>query len=131
MPFFTLVIINKITWFSHWKVCFDLYASLIFLVLCGTNKILRAIVLLFCSNFFQSFECDGKSISFQLYWSIKGLIFDILWGFFQCFDDLMQQLKHTENNYHHYFLDLLLLFFIFQPFGRIYVASFQTYFWKR
>ena len=27
-----------------------------------------------------SFECDGKSISFQLYWLIKGLIFDILSG---------------------------------------------------
>ena len=23
----------------------------------------------------------------------------------------MQQLKHTENNYHHYFMDLLLLFY--------------------
>ena len=66
MPFFTLVIIIKITRFSHLKVCFDLYASLIFLVLCGTNKILRAIVLLFCSNFFQSFECNERSIPFQL-----------------------------------------------------------------
>ena len=59
-----------------------MYAGLICKILCGTNKILRAIVLLFSSNFFQSFECDVKSISFQLYWSIKGLIFDIPWGLF-------------------------------------------------
>ena len=59
-----------------WFVCVT------FSVLCGTNKILRAIVLLFWSNFFQFFECDGKSISFQLYWSIKCLIFDIFWGVF-------------------------------------------------
>ena len=42
---------------------------------------------------------------------MKGLTFHILWGFFQCFDDLMPQLKHTENNYRHYFLNLLLLFY--------------------
>ena len=59
-----------------------MYASIIFPVLCGTNKILREVVLLFYSNFFQSFECDGKYISFQLYWSMKGLIFDILWRLF-------------------------------------------------
>ena len=45
----------------------DLYASLTFSVLYGTQKILRAIVLLFKSNFFQSFECVGKYFSFQLY----------------------------------------------------------------
>ena len=32
------------------------------------------------SNFFQSLLVDGKSISFQLYCSIKGLILDILSG---------------------------------------------------
>ena len=31
-------------------------------------------------------------------------------GFLQGFDNFMQQLKQTENNYHHYFLDLLLPF---------------------
>ena len=31
-------------------------------------------------------------------------------GFFQCFDNLMRKLEDTENNYHHYFVDLLLLF---------------------
>ena len=41
---------------------------------------IRAIDVLFNSNFFQSFWYDGKLISFQLYWSIKGLIFDILSG---------------------------------------------------
>ena len=39
---------------------------------------LRAIDLLFDSDFFQSLPCDGKSISFQLYLLINGLIFDIL-----------------------------------------------------
>ena len=82
MSFLPSVIINKITWFSHLKLCFDLYASLVFLVLYGKNKILRAVFLLFCLKFFQSFEYDGKPISFQLYWSIKGSIFVILWGFF-------------------------------------------------
>ena len=32
------------------------------------------------SNFFQSLLVDGKSISFQLYLFIKGLILDILSG---------------------------------------------------
>ena len=41
---------------------------------------LRAIDSLFDSNIFQSLLVDGKSISFQLYWSIKGLILDTLWG---------------------------------------------------
>ena len=45
---------------------------------------------------------------------MKGLILDILSGFFfQCFDDLMQQLKPTENNYQHYFL---LLFWVIVAF---------------
>ena len=48
------------------------------IILYGTNNILTAIVILFCSNSFHSFSCDGKSMSFQLYWLIKGLIFDIL-----------------------------------------------------
>ena len=39
---------------------------------------LRAIDSLFNSNFFQSLPVDGKSMSFQLYWLIKGLILDIL-----------------------------------------------------
>ena len=80
------VIINKITLLLlRWKLCFDMYASLICLILCGTNKILRAIVLLLWSNFFQSFECDGKYIPLQLCLWIKGSIFDILWGLFSMF----------------------------------------------
>ena len=101
-----LVIINKTTWFSCLRLYFDLYANLIVSVLCGTNNILRAIVLLFCSNFFQSivsyyyffnffqsscpnffrsFWCDGKSISFQLYWLVKDSIFDILSRWFSMY----------------------------------------------
>ena len=56
MQFFTISNLNKIILFSCWTLCFDLCASLIFLVLCGTNKALKAILLLLCSNFFQSFE---------------------------------------------------------------------------
>ena len=38
--------------------------------------------LLFDSNVFQSFLYDEKANSFQLYWLIKDLIFDILSGWF-------------------------------------------------
>ena len=38
-----------------------------FSVLWGTYKVLRAIDLLFNSNFFQSLPVDRKSISFQMY----------------------------------------------------------------
>ena len=95
----------RVAWFSGLKLCFDLYASLIFPVLCCTNKILSywAIVLLFCSNIFKSFECDGKSISLQLYWSIKGLIFDILWVLFSMFWWFNQTVKA-------YWKQLLLFF---------------------
>ena len=79
------VIINKITWFSRLNLYFDLYASLMFSVLYGTNKILREIDLLFNSNFFQPLRSDGKSISFQLYWLINGLIFNNFCGSFLTF----------------------------------------------
>ena len=39
-------------------------------------------ILLRNSNFFQYLLVDGNSISFQLYCSMKGLILDILCGFF-------------------------------------------------
>ena len=39
---------------------------------------LRAIDSLFNSSFFQSLPVDGKSISFQLYWSIKDFTLDTL-----------------------------------------------------
>ena len=72
-----------------------MYAGLICLVLSGTYDILRAIVLLFRSNFFQSLDCDGNFISFQLKVSIKGLIRDIPCGFVRIFfRDLMQLLLH-------------------------------------
>ena len=41
-----------------------------------------SVTLLLDSNFFQSLLVDGKSISSQLYFSIKGLILDTLCGFF-------------------------------------------------
>ena len=49
---------------------------------------------------------------YQLYWSIKSLIFDILSGWFSFFDDLMRQLLNTENIYFLYLLGFLFLFYI-------------------
>ena len=74
-----------IIWFSRSVLYFDTYACFIPSVLYGAYKIIRAIDLLFNSHLFQSFWCDGKLIFFQLYWSIKGLIFDILCGLFLMF----------------------------------------------
>ena len=39
---------------------------------------LRAIDSLFNSKVFQSLPVDGKSMSFQLHWLVKGLILDTL-----------------------------------------------------
>ena len=81
MPFFSsLVIINKITLFSRFKLHFDLYACLIVFSPLGTYKTFNATDLLFNSNFFQSATCDGKFSSFQSYLSIKGLTFGTLSG---------------------------------------------------
>ena len=44
-----------------------MHECLISLLLCGMYKILRAIVLLFDSNFFLSFVCDEKVISLLSY----------------------------------------------------------------
>ena len=93
--------------------------ALFFFVLCGTNNILRAIALLFCSNFFQSIDISlslwraVKSISFQLYWLIKDSILIFFEGLFQYFDGLMPQLMHTKSIYYlfcFYDLSLALLF---------------------
>ena len=88
-----------------------MYACLITLVLCSTNNISKDIVSFFRSNFFHSFKYGGKSIPFRLYWSIKALIFGILWVLFAMLWQFHAQLKHIENNYHHYFADLLLFFY--------------------
>ena len=92
------------------ELCFDLDASLIFSVLYGTNKILRAIINF---NFFQSFEgSGGRFISFQLYLITKGLRLDVLSGLLLICLWLNAAIKHIESNYHHcYFQDLLLLFY--------------------
>ena len=67
------------------EVMLDLYAYFISFVLKGAYNILRAIVLLFSSDSIYSFLFDGKFISFLLYWSIKGLIFEILCDTFSMF----------------------------------------------
>ena len=91
------VIIKRITWFLRFELCFEMYACLISSLLCGTFKILIAIVLLFPSNVFQSFLCDGKLISFQLHWSTKVFFFVILFGFYAMFDELVIPLQHVES----------------------------------
>ena len=58
----------------------DLYATLIVFVLCGIYKTLRAIALLFFSNFIHSFGPAEKSIPSQLYLLIYDFNFDILSG---------------------------------------------------
>ena len=120
------IIINKITWFSRLKLCFDFCAILIFSVLCGTNKIIRVIVWLFCSNDFQSGkrinkyfpECDGKSISFQLCWSIQGLFFDILSGWVLIclwFNATVKAYwKQLSSLFFGFYVVFLLLFFTIQ-----------------
>ena len=64
------VVINKISWFLGLPLYFDLYASLIVLILCDTSNILRAIVLLFFWNFFQSINFFRLSYSkfFRSFW---------------------------------------------------------------
>ena len=55
-----------------------MYVCLISLVLLGTNNVFQAITLLLHSNFLQSFECEGNSMSVQLQLLINGLILEIL-----------------------------------------------------
>ena len=63
------------------KIIFDLYASLIFSVLYGTNKVLRAIALLFNSDFFQSFWCDGSSNINEVIKTVLNFLFIYLFIF--------------------------------------------------
>ena len=56
-------ILNKITWFSCLKWYFDLYVSFISSVLYGTNKILRAIDLLFDPKNFPVFIAVLENVS--------------------------------------------------------------------
>ena len=72
-----------------------------FLSLYCTCKILRAIVSLFFSIFFQSFIPAGKSISTKLYWSVNDVIFVILSGWFRIFwwfnATITEYGKHAEH----------------------------------
>ena len=77
--------------------------------LVGAERILRAISLLFLSNYSQSFIPAVKFMPFQLYLSIKCLIFDILSGF-QFLDDLMQQLLRIEKTLSLVFLGFIVAF---------------------
>ena len=67
MRFFTVSNIDKITCFLCLLVYSDLYAALIVFALWGIYNILSAIVLLYFSNFYHSFDPAGKFIPSQLY----------------------------------------------------------------
>lgn len=81
--------------------------------LCGIKKALRAMDLFFISNF-QSLACKGKFMSFYTYWSIKGLIFVILWETPLICSWFIQTIWHTENSCHHFFQSFFV--FYFNPF---------------
>ena len=85
-----------------------------------TNKILRAIDLLFGSNFFQSSLCDEKCIPFRSYWLIKDLIFDILWGFFWMLWQFNATVKAYCKQLSSLFFCIYYCFFSFWTFWRIY-----------
>ena len=78
----------------------------VFFSLEGADRILRAISLLFLSNFFQSFIPAGKFMSFQLYLSVWGLIFDILSGWLL----ISEWCNETVNEYWKHLLALFLGF---------------------
>ena len=89
-----------------------MYACLICLVLYGRNKILRAITLLFCSNFFQSFDCNGNSIPFPLYWSKKKKTRYFFWmitnPIFSWFNTIASAyLKHSSSSFFGFIVALL------------------------
>ena len=65
------MIIKRIPWFGHSELCFEMHASLISLLLCGTNKTLRAIDLLFVSNLSQSLAYERVFLFFCTYWFVK------------------------------------------------------------
>ena len=64
------------TWIIFWNISRVYFFSLFIM------QLLRGIVRLFFSNFFQSSFSDGKFIPSYLYFFIKGLIFVILSGFY-------------------------------------------------
>ena len=115
MPFFsfitlfTIVIINKTTCISRLRLYFDLHARFIVLVLRGIDKILRAIILLFRSIFFQSFIPAGKSIPSQLYWLMKGSIFDILSMFWWFDTTVIEYWKHLLSLFFGFIVALLFI----------------------
>ena len=109
MPSFSIGIIKRKNCFSQFELCFETQAGYLF----SFYKTLRAIVILFFSNFFQSSFSDGNLISSELYLFIKGLIFIVLSGFFLFLHDLTRLLQHIESIYYLFYRrDLLLLFCI-------------------
>ena len=67
------------------KLCFEIYVCFTSSLLFSANKTLTATDVVFDLKLFQSFKCDGKLISLQLYQFEKGLICDICCGSFTTF----------------------------------------------
>ena len=77
-------IIRRITWFGCSELCFEIYASLISFLLCGTNKTLRVIDLLLksFSHFLHGWESLCPSIHTDLRRDNCLLFFvDLFWCF--------------------------------------------------
>ena len=124
MPFFTISNhYKKNTRSSRLVLYFDTYACLIFLILLGTYIILRAIDLLFSSNFSQSFLWHRKSFSFQLYWSIKGLIFDIFSEWVLICSWFNAAVKACQKHLSSLFFGFIVFFLFFKSFRRICIWS--------
>ena len=109
MPSFPIGIIKRKNCFSQFELCFETQAG----YLSSFYKTLRAIVILFFSNFFQSFFSDGKLISSELYLFIKGLIFVVLSGFFLFLHDLTRLLQHIESIYYLFLLMRFIAAFLY------------------
>lgn len=77
----------------------------------GKHKILRGIILLFDSEQFQSFDTEGKLTFTQLYWSMQGLIFDILDQSFPIFSQFSAIVTTCQKNLHYCYLDFYRFFY--------------------
>ena len=95
-----------------------MYVCLISLALWGIYKTLKAIDLLFNSNIFQSFLCNETFISFQLYWLIKHLIFDILSGLFLIFWWVNATVRAYWKHFSSLFSRFIVVFLFFSYSGK-------------
>ena len=90
------VIINKCTTFIRLRLYSDLRVILIFFLLKGTDKILRAMSLLFLSQVFQSFCSAGKSVFPLIIIDVWRKLCNTLWILFLY--DVMLLLLNMQNS---------------------------------